>query len=352
MFCADTEAGRNSEPTPGATGTCPLCSGPVLAKCGQVNTWHWAHRADQDCDPWTEPLTDWHRAYQRVVPAERCEVVFGKHRADVVAATGQILELQHSTISVEDIAKREAHYGPGMVWLFDARRAYETQRLTLRRGNTQDYVSFQWKHPRRSVLSCDRTVLLDLGEGLLLRIKKLYPGPPYRGWGHTLETVDIWAWLRDGTPPTPVPWTGSQNSDLVARILRSVNYLRNGAAPLVAGGESSRIIKAMLFAGSDPSDQMRAALTAAQHHVDLSVLQDNIGLKPRWDTAGRFSVLCWCGRRHAFSLGPKDQAQWKLWSDTQTWPLTVNVCCPDAPDRPQTLSIPAPLPGHWSDTWG
>lgn len=98
MFYADTEAGRNSEPTPGATGTCALCSGPVLAKCGQVNTWHWAHRADKDCDPWTEPLTDWHRAYQRVVPAERCEVVFGKHRADVVAATGQVLELQHSTI--------------------------------------------------------------------------------------------------------------------------------------------------------------------------------------------------------------------------------------------------------------
>lgn len=239
-----------------------------------------------------------------------------------------------------------------MVWLFDARRAYETQRLTLRRGNSADYVSFRWKHLRRSVLSCNRTVLLDLGEGLLLRIKKLYPGPPYGGWGHIFETVDVWAWLRDGTLPTPVPWTGSQHRDLVSRILRSVNYLRSGAAPLVAGNESNRIVKAMLFAGTDPSDQMRAALTAAQHHVNLSGLHDHIGLKPRWDTAGRFSVLCWCGRRHYFSLGPKDQAPWERWCDSQTWPLTVDVRCPEAPDRPQRLSIPAPLPGQWTDTWG
>lgn len=78
----------------------------MLAKCGQVNAWHWAHQAGQDCDPWNEPLTDWHRAYQRLVPPERCEVVIGQHRADLTAPKGNVVELQHSTISADHIAAR------------------------------------------------------------------------------------------------------------------------------------------------------------------------------------------------------------------------------------------------------
>jgi hypothetical protein len=134
----------------------------VLAKCGEVNVWHWAHRTNDDCDTWAEPATDWHRAYQKVVPADRCEVVRGQHRADVVSDSGHVIELQHSPISTEDIAKRERHYGPRMYRLFDVRQAYETGRFDIRRGKEDDYVTFRWKHARRSVLSCNPPMLLDI----------------------------------------------------------------------------------------------------------------------------------------------------------------------------------------------
>jgi hypothetical protein len=41
-------------------------------------------------------------------------------RADIVTASGVVVELQHSPISAETIAEREAFYGR-MVWVFDAR---------------------------------------------------------------------------------------------------------------------------------------------------------------------------------------------------------------------------------------
>jgi hypothetical protein len=34
---------------------------PLKARCGQIVTWHWAHLAREDCDPWAEPDTVWHR---------------------------------------------------------------------------------------------------------------------------------------------------------------------------------------------------------------------------------------------------------------------------------------------------
>ncbi|WP_129665908.1 competence protein CoiA family protein [Phytoactinopolyspora endophytica] len=98
MLYAITAAGADTEPTPGATGRCSLCGAPVLARCGVINAWHWAHKTGDDCDTWAEPTTDWHRAYQQIVPPDRCEVPLGAHRADIVATTGHVLELQHSRV--------------------------------------------------------------------------------------------------------------------------------------------------------------------------------------------------------------------------------------------------------------
>jgi hypothetical protein len=81
----------------------------------------------------------------------------GQHRADVVSESGHAIELQHSPISTEDIAKRERHYGPRMYWLFDVRQAYETGRFNIRRHKEDEYITFRWKHARRSVLSNRQT---------------------------------------------------------------------------------------------------------------------------------------------------------------------------------------------------
>jgi competence protein CoiA len=204
LYAADDKNER-IEPTPGAMARCPLCKAPVRARCGQVNVWHWAHLQGGDCDTWAEPETEWHRAYKLIVPRERREVSRGRHRADMVNRYGAVLELQHSTLSVDDIAARERHYGSQMRWLFDARTAYWKERITLRHKQTDEggnYVTFRWKHARRSITSCTRPVFLDLGQGLILRVKKTYPGPPFHGWGYLHRTADLWNWLLTGSPPT------------------------------------------------------------------------------------------------------------------------------------------------------
>jgi len=120
MRLARTPSGEIAEATPRAKATCPGCEQEVVAKCGSIVCWHWAHRAD-DCDPWYEPMSAWHRAWQNRFPREQTEVVMRRdgehHRADVVLGHGGVLELQASAISVEDIARRERFYGH-MAWLF------------------------------------------------------------------------------------------------------------------------------------------------------------------------------------------------------------------------------------------
>lgn len=188
--------------TPKTRATCPTCQATVIAKCGQIISWHWAHESGLDCDPWAEPDNEWHRMWQGFAPPNHREVVMGPHRADIVTVDGTVIELQHSHISVEEITEREAFYGR-MVWLFDATEAVASGRLSLR---AQDYpppvpgamggASFRWKQARKTVGYTQRPTLLDLGNGMLLWLKKLHLGePPHGGWGWLIGEHSIRLWL-------------------------------------------------------------------------------------------------------------------------------------------------------------
>lgn len=200
---ADTDLGR-VEASPGLTGTCPSCGHPCRPKCGQINVHHWAHHARADCDPWSEPESDWHRKWKLAVPAARREVVIGEHRADVVTASGGVVELQHSAISPAVIEEREQFYGDRMAWIFDVSEAFTAGRLTFEAFENVKVQSdfFRWKHPRRSVGACKRTVLLDLGNDLVLHVTT--PRDPRwdfeldSGWCRLLTRDSVEGWLRDG----------------------------------------------------------------------------------------------------------------------------------------------------------
>jgi hypothetical protein len=105
--------------TKGGKAQCPQCGGNVLAKCGSIMAHHWAHLS-ADCDPWAEPMTDWHLGWQSLVPPENREVVMSPHRADIRLNDGLVVEIQHSPISAEEIREREKFY-KNMIWIFDAR---------------------------------------------------------------------------------------------------------------------------------------------------------------------------------------------------------------------------------------
>jgi hypothetical protein len=98
----------------------------VIAKCGDLRVWHWAHRGVRDCDPWWEPETEWHRAWKNEFPSDWQETVHfassgEKHVADVKTQSGMVIEFQHSFLKAEERAARESFYRK-MVWVVDGRR--------------------------------------------------------------------------------------------------------------------------------------------------------------------------------------------------------------------------------------
>ena len=104
---------------PKARGLCPVCGGEVIAKCGKIVSWHWAHKKC-DCDPWYEPESEWHIQWKQQFPKEWQEVVIGNHRADVKTPSG-VIELQNSSLTSSEIEEREVFYGR-MIWVVNAEK--------------------------------------------------------------------------------------------------------------------------------------------------------------------------------------------------------------------------------------
>jgi competence protein CoiA len=192
---AVNSGGQQIEAEPNLRALCPSCGKAVSSKCGEIISRHWAHITSDDCDTWSESETVWHRSWQEMVPPKQREVIIGTHRADIVAADGTVVELQHSHLPTDDIRAREAHYGR-MFWIFDAIAAYEDGRLNVRQRD--GYVTFRWKHPRKSISLCRRPVLLDLGVHLLL-VKRIHAEAPCGGWGQIVTKAHV-ARLLDGGP--------------------------------------------------------------------------------------------------------------------------------------------------------
>ena len=119
------------EAKPGLSGVCPGCGKPMVAKCGEIRIWHWAHPQRSHCDPWWEGETEWHRNWKDRFPADWQEIVHraenGEHHiADVRTDRGWVLEFQHSYIKPEERRSREAFY-PQLVWIVDGTRRQRDQ---------------------------------------------------------------------------------------------------------------------------------------------------------------------------------------------------------------------------------
>lgn len=213
--------GKRFEANPvlkGITATCPCCDSYVTPKCGSVVAWHWAHQS-LDCDPWSEPESEWHREWKRCFPEAWQEVKIGEHRADV-KTPNLVIELQNSQISPETIQERECFYGK-MVWVVNAAE------FNLDIRQRQGYATFRWKWPRKSWWSAGKPLFFDLGHEGILEVKKIYHRTPCGGWGkihqnrieflkrirviNEYEAKDFWA----------------EDPELIVEILRG-SYERDG----------------------------------------------------------------------------------------------------------------------------
>jgi len=117
---------QRQEARPGLSGKCPIKGCPMVAKCGEIKIWHWAHFRRRTCDHWWENETEWHRAWKGQFPDDWQEVVLRadsgeKHIADVKTPPGWVLEFQHSYLNPEERRSRNAFY-PKLVWVVDGTR--------------------------------------------------------------------------------------------------------------------------------------------------------------------------------------------------------------------------------------
>ena len=134
---------------------CPTCGTAVIAKCGDINSHHWAHESREDCDAWSENIGPWHLEWQNLVDEQYVEIAIGPHRADIVGNSGLVVELQHSPIPADHIEAREEFYGD-MIWLFDA-----TQRFPCVPSGDRVFFSLQGtKH----IGFCKKNVFFDCGD--------------------------------------------------------------------------------------------------------------------------------------------------------------------------------------------
>lgn len=116
--------GLRSVPAPKLYGECPLCGKSVIAKCGPQVIWHWAHKGRRSCDPWWENEGPWHRSWKSHFPSEYHEVIAydsqgEKHIADLKLPDGLVIELQHSSMTIDEMRRRESFYDK-MIWIGDA----------------------------------------------------------------------------------------------------------------------------------------------------------------------------------------------------------------------------------------
>lgn len=153
--------GVRSLPAPGMAGRCPACKGEVIAKCGEIISWHWAHKV-RDCDSWSEPESVWHKKWKSLFPEQWQECSIGPHRADVVTPLG-IIEFQRSFLQSHEIRRREVFYR-AMTWVVDASGWQLSRSNSL---NSWQYTAaagfFVWRRPRKTWLAATAPVYFDIG---------------------------------------------------------------------------------------------------------------------------------------------------------------------------------------------
>lgn len=159
--------GQHQEAQPDLSAKCPTCDHPMVAKCGEVKIWHWAHKGRRDCDPWWEPETEWHRNWKNQFPIGCQEVVHRApdgelHRADVKTENGCVIEFQHSYIKPQERRARETFYSP-LVWVVNGLRRPRDKARFLKTWEEGTPVSSKSPFPFRRIWSGEGALLRDWG---------------------------------------------------------------------------------------------------------------------------------------------------------------------------------------------
>lgn len=132
---------------------CPICGNSLILRQGDLNISHFAHKTNTCTDSWNYDMSEWHYNIQNRFHPEQREVVvkhMGQtHRADVLNGN-QVLEFQHSPISMEEIIERNTFYnsaGYNVAWIFDVQAQYDSGAIyPVEHDNA---LMYGWNNPKR-----------------------------------------------------------------------------------------------------------------------------------------------------------------------------------------------------------
>jgi hypothetical protein len=179
---------QKTTPRPKIQGRCFRCGGDMIAKCGRVKLWHWAHKATDMCDPWWENESLWHRAWKDHFPDDQQEVLHinpttgEKHIADVKNEFGLVIEFQRSTMTKDERISREVFY-KDMIWVVDGTRgdldsAYFNMGTSGPMQTSPLLYNVRWWGRSRILhfwSESSKNVYLDFGDKVLWRLVSFNP---------------------------------------------------------------------------------------------------------------------------------------------------------------------------------
>lgn len=165
LFARDSVGVSRPPHATGDRGTCDFCRSEVIAKCGTYTVHHWAHKDTGLCDSWESSESDWHRGWKaeiETVTQRFTEVTLERggvrHRADIQLCDKRVVELQHTTLSPEDVVARETFYQRGL-WL------YHGESIKFTRGRVhQGRFGFWWKNGAKRLLGHRWPLWIDTGD--------------------------------------------------------------------------------------------------------------------------------------------------------------------------------------------
>lgn len=149
--------------------SCSDCHAPMVAKLGDVMIHHWAHQSRPlDCRVAEE--SEWHREWKALGIDGSQEVAneTGTRRTDVQAPGGFAVEFQMSALTAAEVRSREIDWDDKLVWVFDAKDAFDTERLRML-GDGPRY-GFHWYRAPERIHGATCPTFYDIGNGRLLFI--------------------------------------------------------------------------------------------------------------------------------------------------------------------------------------
>lgn len=138
---------------------CPVCHAFLIIREGKINAKHFAHEAESCTDNWHYDMSEWHRKMQGYFDIKNREVIIKKgekiHRADIMVGN-IVIEFQHSPITAEEFAKRNAFFadtGKRIVWVFDVSEQFRNHTIDYADNSDTSYI---WKNPLRIFSTGDK----------------------------------------------------------------------------------------------------------------------------------------------------------------------------------------------------